>query len=97
MSLNVNNTEVLDNYIGELQTLLEEWASTKDEPPEIGENGGSTIIQIEEMSNMFGRMQEGFVLLLEQTIAYMTNRKESIDTKEQHATDTVNEIESAAK
>ena len=58
---------------------------------DIGECGGSTIIQIEEMGNMFQRMQDAYVTLLAQTISYMTNRKESLDTKESNATATVSE------
>ena len=40
---------------------------------------------------MFQRMQDAYVTLLAQTISYMTNRKESLDTKESNAAATVSE------
>lgn len=87
----VTNTEALGNKISELQTLHDTWADKTYTAVDIGECGGSTIIQIEEMGNMFQRMQDAYVTLLAQTISYMTNRKESLDTKESNATATVSE------
>ena len=91
MATTVTNTEALGNKISELQTLHDTWADKTYTAVDIGECGGSTIIQIEEMGNMFQRMQDAYVTLLAQTISYMTNRKESLDTKESNATATVSE------
>lgn len=90
-SVVLTDTELLENRIQELQTLHDTWADKTYTPTDIGENGGSTIIQIEEMGNMFQRMQDAFVLLTQQTISYMTNRKDSIDTKESSSADKVNQ------
>lgn len=91
MAATVTNTEALGNKISELQTLHDTWADKTYTAVDIGECGGNTIIQIEEMGNMFQRMQDAYVTLLAQTISYMTNRKESLDTKESNATATVSE------
>ena len=91
MAATVTNTEALGNKISELQTLHDTWTDKTYTAVDIGECGGSTIIQIEEMGNMFQRMQDAYVTLLAQTISYMTNRKESLDTKESNATATVSE------
>ena len=91
MATTVTNTEALGNKFSELQTLHDTWADKTYTAVDIGECGGSTIIQIEEMGNMFQRMQDAYVTLLAQTISYMTNRKESLDTKESNAAATVSE------
>ena len=51
-------------------------------------NTGSTIIQIEEMGKQYQKMQEAFVLLLENTISYMEQRKSSVETKEKTHSET---------
>ena len=61
------------------------WLDTSESAPGVGACGGSTIIAIEEMGNMFQRMQDSFVLLLNNTLSYMKGRKSSIDTKENNA------------
>ena len=49
MAATVTNTEALGNKISELQTLHDTWADKTYTAVDIGECGGSTIIQIEEM------------------------------------------------
>ena len=76
MAATVTNTEALENKISELQTLHDTWADKTYTAVDIGECGGSTIIQMEEMGTVFPRMQDASVTLLAQTIYYMTNREE---------------------
>lgn len=51
MMTNVIDTEKLGSYIVELKNLHTEWAAKNVVMPDVGECGGSTIIQIEEMEN----------------------------------------------
>lgn len=83
--------DVLQSHIEELEKLQTQWENTVETAPDVGECGGSTIIQIEEMGNMFQRMQDAYVLLLKNTISYMKNRKDSVETKETSATNKVQE------
>ena len=85
---NVIDTEKLGSYIVELKNLHTEWSAKKDTIPDVGECGGSTIIQIEEMGKQYQKMQEAFVLLLENTISYMEQRKSSVETKEKTHSET---------
>ena len=54
------------------------WADKTYTAVDIGECGGSTIIQIEEMGSMFQRMQDAYVTLLARTISYMTDRRKKL-------------------
>ena len=87
MMTNVIDTEKLGSYIVELKNLHTEWAKNVV-MPDVGECGGSTIIQIEEMGKQYQKMQEAFVLLLENTISYMEQRKSSVETKEKTHSET---------
>lgn len=88
MMTNVIDTEKLGSYIVELKNLHTEWSAKKVTIPDVGECGGSTIIQIEEMGKQYQKMQEAFVLLLENTISYMEQRKSSVETKEKTHSET---------
>ena len=88
MMTNVIDTEKLGSYIVELKNLHKEWSAKKVTIPDVGECGGSTIIQIEEMGKQYQKMQEAFVLLLENTISYMEQRKSSVETKEKTHSET---------
>ena len=79
------DSEALGLQITQLESLYNTWLDTSESAPDAGACGGSTIIAIEEMGNMFQRMQDSFVLLLNNTLSYMKGRKESIDTKENQA------------
>ena len=85
MMTNVIDTEKLGSYIVELKNLHTEWAAKNIVMPDVGECGGSTIIQIEEMGKQYQKMQ---VLLLENTISYMEQRKSSVETKEKTHSET---------
>lgn len=88
MMTNVIDTEKLGSYIVELKNLHTEWSAKKVTILDVGECGGSTIIQIEEMGKQYQKMQEAFVLLLENTISYMEQRKSSVETKEKTHSET---------
>ena len=88
MMTNVIDTEKLGSYIVELKNLHTEWSAKKVTIQDVGECGGSTIIQIEEMGKQYQKMQEAFVLLLENTISYMEQRKSSVETKEKTHSET---------
>lgn len=88
----VIDVEALGTQITKLETLYNSWVDKSETAPDVGECGGSTIIQIEAMTEMFQNMQDAFVLLMNNTLLYMTNRKESIETKEDKAT---NKVESS--
>ena len=53
MMTNVIDTEKLGSYIVELKNLHTEWAAKNVVMPDVGECGGSTIIQIEEMGKQY--------------------------------------------
>lgn len=78
----VIDSEALGLQITQLESLYNTWLDTSEAAPDVGACGGSTIIAIEEMGNMFQRMQDSFMLLLNNTLSYMKGRKSSIDTKE---------------
>lgn len=84
-TLTVIDPEALGTQITALETLYNTWADTVETPPDAGECGGSTIIHMEAMGKMFQEMQDAFVLLLGNTLSYMKNRKESVETKEADA------------
>ena len=88
MMTNIIDTEKLGSHIVEMKNLYTEWSAKKVTIPDVGEWGGSTIIQIEEMGNQYQKMQEAFVLLLENTISYMEQRKSSVETKEKTHSET---------
>ena len=81
----VIDSEALGLQITLLESLYNTWLDTSEAAPDVGACGGSTIIAIEEIGNMFQRMQDSFVLLLNNTLSYMKGRKSSIDTKENNA------------
>lgn len=81
----VIDSEALGLQITQLESLYNTWLDTSEAVPDVGACGGSTIIAIEEIGNMFQRMQDSFVLLLNNTLSYMKGRKSSIDTKENNA------------
>ena len=81
----VIDSEALGLQITQLESLYNTWLDTSEAAPDVGACGGSTIIAIEEMGNMFQRMQDSFMLLLNNTLSYMKGRKSSIDTKENNA------------
>ena len=58
MMTNVIDTEKLGSYIVELKNLHTEWAAKNIVMPDVGECGGSTIIQIEEMGKQYQKMQD---------------------------------------
>ena len=88
MMTNIIDTEKLGSHIVEMKNLYTEWSAKKGTIPDVGECGGSTIIQIEEMGKQYQKMQEAFVLLLENTISYMEQRKSSVETKEKTHSET---------
>ena len=57
MMTNVIDTEKLGSYIVELKNLHTEWAAKNVVMPDVGECGGSTIIQIEEMGKQYQKMR----------------------------------------
>lgn len=81
----VIDSEALGLQITQLESLYNTWLDTSEAAPDVVACGGSTIIAIEEIGNMFQRMQDSFVLLLNNTLSYMKGRKSSIDTKENNA------------
>ena len=88
MMTNIIDTEKLGSHIVEMKNLYTEWSAKIVTIPDVGECGGSTIIQIEEMGKQYQKMQEAFVLLLENTISYMEQRKSSVETKEKTHSET---------
>ena len=81
----VIDSEALGLQITQLESLYNTWLDTSEAAPDVVACGGSTIIAIEEMGNMFQRMQDSFVLLLNNTLSFMKGRKSYIDTKENNA------------
>ena len=86
------NSEKLSEFIAELSTLRTTWEGKSDKPMDVGECGGSTITQLEDMGQIVLDMRTAFVTLLNQTISYMEGRKDSIDTKEDQAATAINGV-----
>ena len=85
------DTEVLDGFIAELNTLKGTWEGKTDKPVDVGECGGKMITEIEALGNVVMDAREAFVNLLKQTISYMEKRKESFEEIEEEATATIQE------
>ena len=81
--MNKNDLVKLEQHIGSLQTLYNTWLQENQQPAEVAECGGRTVTQIEELGGAFLDMRVAFLLLLQQTIAYMEGRKQTIATTEQ--------------
>ncbi len=71
----VIDSEALGLQITQLESLYNTWLDTSEAAPDVGACGGSTIIAIEEMGNMFQRMQDSFMLLLTELDRKARNRK----------------------
>lgn len=83
--------EALENHIATLERLKTEWTDKTYEMPAIGECGGSTIITLEAIWKLFQDMQDSFVTLLSNTVSYMTERKLSVEEKDQAGTEVIEE------
>lgn len=83
------DTEKLQQHIGELNSLYSEWSGYTKKVEDIGNNSGRAVSQMTEITKSLQALQEGFVSLLNNTISYMSQRKESIDTKENEAKEKV--------
>lgn len=90
MATKIDN-EKLDQYIGELNGLHTEWSNYQKTPIDQGDNGGGTITQMVELTKSLQDIQNGFVLLLANTLSYMKQRKTSVETKDAEATATIQE------
>lgn len=80
-----SDSERLEQYIGELNNLYTEWSNYKKSKKEQGDNGGNTVTQIVEMTDSIQKMQDAFTLLISNTLSYMKQRKDSIETKDKNA------------
>lgn len=84
MATKIDN-EKLDQYIGELNSLHTEWVNYNKNPMNQGDNGGGSITQMVELTKSLQDMQNAFVLLVENTLSYMKQRKASVETKDAEA------------
>jgi hypothetical protein len=82
MSLTIVDSEKLENHIEEMKKLRETWKIKVEQPLDIGENGGNTIAQVEELGQTVLDMRQAFLELLDRTISYMTGRKETLESNE---------------
>lgn len=79
------DSEKLGQHIEELNLLRETWNNKIYQITDAEENGGSTVINIEEMEQVIIDMKTAFIQIIDQTIAYMNNRKEAIAEIESQA------------
>ena len=90
MAIKIDN-EKLEQYIEQLNSLHTEWENYKKNPVEQGDNGGGSITQMVELTTSLQNMQNALVLLLANTVSYMTQRKTSVETKDAEAAATIQE------
>ncbi len=83
------NIEELEKYISELDALHSKWNSYTATKADNSNSGGLVVDEIENMKASLQLVQIGFVELLKNTVSYMGERKESVETKEDQATETV--------
>ena len=58
----VIDSEALGLQITQLESLYNTWLDTSEAAPDVGACGGSTIIAIQQMGNMFQRKQDTYKL-----------------------------------
>lgn len=87
--INKIDTGNLEKQINLLEGLRKDWMNRKVKLPDIGNCGGGTVEQLGETTTALQAMQDSFVLLVDNTIAYMRQRKESVEVKEEKAAATV--------
>lgn len=85
------DSEKLDQYIGELNSLHTEWENYRKNPVDQGDNGGGTITQMVELTKSLQDMQNAFVSLVANTLSYMRQRKASVEAKDAEAATKIQE------
>ena len=80
------DTAKLEEKILSLKALQKEWKNVTDKTIDQGDNCGLCIVEILNVKNTLENMQSSFVTLIDNTILYMEQRKASVDTKEEMAT-----------
>lgn len=85
----VYNIHELEKYITELESLHSEWSTYAVTNAENSNSGGAVVDEIENIKASLQMVQNAFVELLKNTVSYMEERKESVETKEDQATESV--------
>lgn len=80
------DTAKLEEKILSLQALQKEWKNATDKAIDQGDNCGLCVAEILNVKTTLENMHSSFVALLDNTILYMEQRKASVDTKENKAT-----------
>lgn len=83
------DTDKLQDHIESLTTLRNNIVNNLQNKKDVGENSGRSIEKIVAIENSFQSIQDGLEKLLHNTIMYMNQRKESVERKEQVATEEV--------
>ncbi len=83
------DTQKLGEHIGELNTLYQKWSNYEKVVNTVGDNGGATVIQMEALTKSLHAVQDGLNVLLKNTMSYMQQRKDSVETKEKEAAEKV--------
>lgn len=79
----------LDDSILKLQNLKSEWDNKNERTLAQAENCGMMVSEMIETRDALSRLQSGFIFLLSNTILYMEQRKDSVETKEEAATELI--------
>ena len=85
MATKIDTAKLADKIVS-LQTLQKEWKNTTDKAIDQGDNSGLCVGEILNVKTSLENMQSSFVALIDSTILYMEQRKSSVDTKEDKAT-----------
>lgn len=83
------DTDKLQDHITSLTALKNEISNNQQTKIAVDENSGRSIEKMVEIEKVFQLIQDGLEKLLDNTIMYMSQRKESVDNKEQIATEEV--------
>lgn len=81
-TVNKIDVDQLDTYIEQLKVLKTNSDITYNRSVDLGNNSGITINRAEEILKEYQNLEDAFVRLLDNTISYMTNRKNSVENME---------------
>ncbi len=87
--INKIDTGKLEDYTSKLRSLHGEWNNYSKNMPDIGNNSGDVVDEITNLKASLQLIQDTYIQLLGHTVSYMDERKNSVDSKEDKATQVV--------
>lgn len=83
------DTDKLAEHIEALKNLNQSWQSTTYKSIDKDDNCGATVEALVSTNDSLDKMKTSFISLMKNTISYLEQRKDSIDSKENIATENV--------